>query len=175
MDLFDRFPTPFGLVRYGVAPDHPEVKNVINDFTEVAEKYGDGHGEANDENRGRFRFFGHVEVGDAVVGSSPTVVGPSGSGARHEVEEHSGRRSSAGGTAMEGGGRGTVAGNAGSAAPGGAEDRAAEPVRVPLRVLSTCYDAVVLATGADFAKKTLENSVDAFSFVRWYNGYAVTK
>ena len=30
--MFDQFPTPFGLVRYGVAPDHPEVKNVINDF-----------------------------------------------------------------------------------------------------------------------------------------------
>ena len=30
--FFERFPTPFGLVRYGVAPDHPEVKNVINDF-----------------------------------------------------------------------------------------------------------------------------------------------
>ena len=26
IDLFDRFPTPFGLIRYGVAPDHPRIK-----------------------------------------------------------------------------------------------------------------------------------------------------
>ena len=27
VDLFDRLPAPFGLVRYGVAPDHPKIKN----------------------------------------------------------------------------------------------------------------------------------------------------
>ena len=32
MTVLDRLPTPFGLVRYGVAPDHPEVKNVIDDY-----------------------------------------------------------------------------------------------------------------------------------------------
>ncbi|CAE7237783.1 fdxr [Symbiodinium microadriaticum] len=47
---FERLPTPFGLVRFGVAPDHPEVKNVINDFTDVAQTPN-------------FRFFGNVEVG----------------------------------------------------------------------------------------------------------------
>ena len=31
--VLERLPTPFGLVRSGVAPDHPEVKNVQNDFT----------------------------------------------------------------------------------------------------------------------------------------------
>ena len=35
--IVDRLPSPFGLVRYGVAPDHPEVKNVIDDFRSVAE------------------------------------------------------------------------------------------------------------------------------------------
>lgn len=42
VDVYDRLPTPFGLVRYGVAPDHPEVKSVINDFREVAtsDKFG---------------------------------------------------------------------------------------------------------------------------------------
>jgi len=54
VDMFERLPTPFGLVRFGVAPDHPEVKNVINDFTAVA------------EDAGRFRFFGNVEVGSKV-------------------------------------------------------------------------------------------------------------
>lgn len=50
VDMFERLPTPFGLVRFGVAPDHPEVKNVIKDFTEVAASPA-------------FRFFGNVEVG----------------------------------------------------------------------------------------------------------------
>eukprot|EP00884_Botryococcus_braunii_P002903 jgi/Botrbrau1/12613/Bobra.0169s0140.1 len=35
VDIVDRLPTPFGLVRSGVAPDHPGTKNVINQFTEV--------------------------------------------------------------------------------------------------------------------------------------------
>lgn len=50
IDMFERLPTPFGLVRFGVAPDHPEVKNVINDFGAVAEMPN-------------FRYFGNVEVG----------------------------------------------------------------------------------------------------------------
>lgn len=50
IDMFEKLPTPFGLVRFGVAPDHPEVKNVINDFTVVAKSPN-------------FRFFGNVEVG----------------------------------------------------------------------------------------------------------------
>jgi len=53
VDMYERLPTPFGLVRFGVAPDHPEVKNVINDFSAVAEN-------------ARFRFFGNVEVGKDV-------------------------------------------------------------------------------------------------------------
>ena len=35
VDLIDAMPVPFGLVRYGVAPDHPEVKSVVNDFSAV--------------------------------------------------------------------------------------------------------------------------------------------
>lgn len=50
VDMFERLPTPFGLVRFGVAPDHPEVKNVINDFATIAETPG-------------FRFFGNVQIG----------------------------------------------------------------------------------------------------------------
>ncbi|ORZ38376.1 hypothetical protein BCR44DRAFT_1492797 [Catenaria anguillulae PL171] len=34
--LYDRLPAPYGLVRYGVAPDHPDVKNVIHQFDKVA-------------------------------------------------------------------------------------------------------------------------------------------
>lgn len=54
VDMFERLPTPFGLVRFGVAPDHPEVKNVTNDFTQVAATPG-------------FRFLGNVEVGKDVT------------------------------------------------------------------------------------------------------------
>ncbi len=36
VDVFERLPTPYGLVRSGVAPDHPEVKNVIAQFDTVA-------------------------------------------------------------------------------------------------------------------------------------------
>jgi ferredoxin--NADP+ reductase len=50
VDMLDRLPTPFGLVRAGVAPDHPKIKNVIRRYEKTA-----GH-EA-------FRFFGNVDVG----------------------------------------------------------------------------------------------------------------
>ncbi|KAG8058710.1 hypothetical protein GUJ93_ZPchr0002g25058 [Zizania palustris] len=53
VDIIDRLPTPFGLVRSGVAPDHPETKIVVNQFSRVA---------AN----GRCSFYGNVTVGSDV-------------------------------------------------------------------------------------------------------------
>ncbi len=50
VDLFDRLPTPFGLVRYGVAPDHQKIKSV----TRLYQKTLDDP---------RVRFFGHVSYG----------------------------------------------------------------------------------------------------------------
>jgi len=50
IDMFDRLPTPFGLVRAGVAPDHQKIKSVTKVFTRTAKKPG-------------FRFFGNVEMG----------------------------------------------------------------------------------------------------------------
>jgi ferredoxin--NADP+ reductase len=50
VDLFERLPTPFGLVRSGVAPDHQKIKTVIRAFERTAQ-------------HPRFRFLGHVEVG----------------------------------------------------------------------------------------------------------------
>ena len=38
VDIIEKLPTPFGLVRTGVAPDHPESKLVENNFTQLAEK-----------------------------------------------------------------------------------------------------------------------------------------
>ncbi|KAK1312092.1 hypothetical protein QJS10_CPA07g00793 [Acorus calamus] len=53
VDMIERLPTPFGLVRYGVAPDHPETKIVINQFSRVA---------LNE----RCSFFGNVNLGSSV-------------------------------------------------------------------------------------------------------------
>jgi ferredoxin--NADP+ reductase len=50
VDLFDRLPTPYGLVRLGVAPDHQKIKSVTATFEKIAASP-------------RFRFFGHVEFG----------------------------------------------------------------------------------------------------------------
>ena len=36
IDMYDRLPTPFGLVRGGVAPDHPKIKNVIRIYERTA-------------------------------------------------------------------------------------------------------------------------------------------
>jgi len=54
VDMFDRLPIPFGLVRLGVAPDHQKIKAVTAAFDKVA-----GHP--------RFRFFGGVELGKDVT------------------------------------------------------------------------------------------------------------
>ncbi len=50
VDMIERLPTPWGLVRLGVAPDHPNLKTVSRAFERIAERPG-------------FRFFGNVEVG----------------------------------------------------------------------------------------------------------------
>jgi ferredoxin--NADP+ reductase len=50
VDLFDRLPTPWGLVRLGVAPDHPKIKSVSRVFETIAARPG-------------FRFLGNVELG----------------------------------------------------------------------------------------------------------------
>ena len=50
VDMFERLPTPWGLVRLGVAPDHPKLKTVSRAFEKIADRPG-------------FRFIGNVEVG----------------------------------------------------------------------------------------------------------------
>ena len=54
VDLIERLPTPWGLVRLGVAPDHPKIKAVSRAFEKTAQLPG-------------FRFFGNVEVGRDVA------------------------------------------------------------------------------------------------------------
>ncbi|MFN5558899.1 MAG: FAD-dependent oxidoreductase [Rhodoluna sp.] len=54
IDLFDLLPAPYGLVRYGVAPDHPRIKGIIRALYEVLD-------------RGDIRFFGNVKYGSDVT------------------------------------------------------------------------------------------------------------
>jgi ferredoxin/flavodoxin---NADP+ reductase len=54
VDMIERLPTPWGLVRLGVAPDHPNIKAVSRAFEKTAMRPG-------------FRFFGNVEVGRDVL------------------------------------------------------------------------------------------------------------
>src|SRR5919112_961544 len=53
VDLLDALPTPFGLVRSGVAPDHPKIKSVTRVYEKTAARPG-------------FRFFGGIRLGEHV-------------------------------------------------------------------------------------------------------------
>jgi adrenodoxin-NADP+ reductase len=53
IDMYEQLPVPYGLVRFGVAPDHPEVKNCQDTFEEVAQSP-------------RFNYIGNVRVGHDV-------------------------------------------------------------------------------------------------------------
>ena len=50
IDMIERLPTPWGLVRSGVAPDHPKIKTVAKVFEKIATTEG-------------FRLFGNIELG----------------------------------------------------------------------------------------------------------------
>ena len=50
VDVFDRLPAPYGLVRYGVAPDHPRIKEIIKALHRVL-------------SRDEIRFIGNVHYG----------------------------------------------------------------------------------------------------------------
>jgi ferredoxin--NADP+ reductase len=53
VDMLEMLPTPWGLVRSGVAPDHPKIKSISKQFEKTAENP-------------RFRFFGNIAVGEHV-------------------------------------------------------------------------------------------------------------
>ncbi len=54
VDVLERLPTPWGLVRSGVAPDHPKIKSVADTFEQIAARDG-------------FRWYGNVELGTDVT------------------------------------------------------------------------------------------------------------
>jgi ferredoxin--NADP+ reductase len=71
VDMFERLPTPWGLVRSGVAPDHPKIKSVTRVYEKTAA-------------HPRFRFFGNVELGrdisrDELAGHYHAIVYATGS------------------------------------------------------------------------------------------------
>src|SRR5581483_10137343 len=63
VDMYERLATPWGLVRAGVAPDHPKIKSVSSVYAKIASEDS-------------FRFFGNVHVG-----------GPDGDVTREELAE----------------------------------------------------------------------------------------
>ena len=62
IDMLDQLPTPFGLVRNGVAPDHPEVKNVEHDFSMLFQKEIEGDN-TKDLLSSSIAFRGNLSVG----------------------------------------------------------------------------------------------------------------
>ncbi len=54
IDMYDKLPTPFGLVRGGVAPDHQKIKSVTKVYDKIADNPN-------------FRFYGHVEFGKDIT------------------------------------------------------------------------------------------------------------
>jgi len=57
IDLFESLPAPYGLIRYGVAPDHPRIKGIVNSLHEMLSARAEG------AERNTIRFIGNVEVG----------------------------------------------------------------------------------------------------------------
>jgi len=54
IDLFERLPAPYGLVRYGVAPDHPRIKGIVTALRDVLDS-------------GNIRLFGNVNYGTDIT------------------------------------------------------------------------------------------------------------
>ena len=89
VDVYDALPAPFGLVRYGVAPDHPKIKNIIARYEKTAALPG-------------FAFLGNVTVGrdisveemrrfyDAIVFSNGAQTDRRGEGKLARGEESAG-------------------------------------------------------------------------------------
>ena len=161
IDILDALPTPFGLVRSGVAPDHPEVKNVQHDFTALFHQHHvfyksksnlSRNNNANDndhENENEYNsksgttdleFFGHVQVGPSHNDDSNSNNNNNNNNNNNKNNHHNG---------------GVVS----------------------LTQLTQWYDIVVLAYGCQSDKSLpalpgqhLKGIVSARPFVNWYNG-----
>jgi hypothetical protein len=61
VDVIERLPTPYRLVRYGVAPDHPDVMNAKQEFASLFNPYLPG--DDGDDAVTTLSYFGNVDVG----------------------------------------------------------------------------------------------------------------
>ncbi|EDO17308.1 hypothetical protein Kpol_1062p16 [Vanderwaltozyma polyspora DSM 70294] len=82
--IWEKLPVPFGLSRYGVAPDHPEVKNCEETFTQCAEE--------NIQNNGlhKFEFIGGITIGEQIslqklISEQDAVILSYGSSGEHKL------------------------------------------------------------------------------------------
>ncbi|MDR2996755.1 MAG: FAD-dependent oxidoreductase [Microbacterium sp.] len=57
IDLFESLPAPYGLIRYGVAPDHPRIKGIVTSLHDMLDATAEG------AERRTIRFIGNVEIG----------------------------------------------------------------------------------------------------------------
>ena len=62
IDLFEQLPAPYGLVRYGVSPDHPRIKGIITALRDVLDRASTG--ETGDDT---IRYFGNVRYGQDIT------------------------------------------------------------------------------------------------------------
>lgn len=67
IDFFERLPAPYGLSRYGVAPDHPEVKNCENYLNNIMEDYPAEKDSNRESNNHEVRFFGNINIGKDIT------------------------------------------------------------------------------------------------------------
>ncbi|MFE6996625.1 FAD-dependent oxidoreductase [Microbacterium sp. NPDC057659] len=63
IDLFESLPAPYGLIRYGVAPDHPRIKGIVTSLHDMLDATADTSSGSVSGERRTIRFIGNVEVG----------------------------------------------------------------------------------------------------------------
>ncbi|EJT48147.1 hypothetical protein A1Q1_02851 [Trichosporon asahii var. asahii CBS 2479] len=149
VDMYERLPTPYGLSRYGVAPDHPEVKATscspaLSAHKLVANEQNCQHKFDEMTQDPRFTFLGNVCIGDG----NP---------------DHSSSSPPAGSSA------GTV--------PHIPTYTYPSAVHLPLASLKPYYNVLILSYGASLSNPLgipgtdLGNVFPALAFVSWYNGH----
>ena len=74
IDLFDQLPAPYGLVRYGVSPDHPRIKGIIKALREVLDRTDRGNdsdasaeGAESQGPHGSVHYYGNVRYGEHIT------------------------------------------------------------------------------------------------------------
>ena len=63
IDLFESLPAPYGLIRYGVAPDHPRIKGIVGSLHEMLDRPSSDPA----ADRRTIRFLGNIEIGRDVT------------------------------------------------------------------------------------------------------------